>query len=297
MQKELFYFLMFVFLVSCEDVIEVDLPEVETRLVVDGLLRVDTDEEYIDVRLTMRETSNFFEENQPAQVENAVIYYGTLNENNIFESVTTSQLTEEAPGTGVYVPDANFGTDQRIPTNAAEPGVTFILQFSHEGKRYYAQTQYAPTVPIDNLEQGDSNLFGDDETEVIVTFTDAPNEDNYFVFDFMNNEYQVVEDTFFKGQQFEFSYFYDDQLEAGQEITVSIMGATKEYYDFLGLVLQQTNNNGGVFQTPVATVKGNVFDITELGNEEVLPKDAETNGYALGYFGVVQEYTSSLLIE
>ncbi|GLU44464.1 DUF4249 family protein [Allomuricauda sp. NBRC 101325] len=297
MQKELIYFLMFLFLVSCEDVIEVDLPEVETRLVVDGLLRVDKDQEFIDVRLTMRETSNFFEENQPTQVENAVIYYGTLNENNTFETVATSQLVEESPDTGVYVPDSNFGTDQRIPTSAAEPGATFILQLTHKGKQYYAQTQYAPTVFIDNLEQGDSNLFGDDETEVIVTFTDAPNEDNYFVFDFMNNEYQVVEDTFFKGQQFQFSYFYDDQLEAGQEITVSIMGATKEYYDFMSLILQQTGGNGGPFQTPVATVKGNVFDITELGNIEVLEPDTETNGYALGYFGVVQVYSSNLLIE
>ncbi|SDQ68567.1 DUF4249 family protein [Flagellimonas zhangzhouensis] len=297
MQKELIYFLMFLFLVSCEDVIEVDLPEVETRLVVDGLLRVDKDQEFIDVRLTLRETSNFFEENQPTQVENAVIYYGTLNENNTFETVSTSQLVEETPGTGIYVPDANFGTDQRIPTSAAEPEVTFILQLTHNGKQYYAQTQYAPTVPVDNLEQGDSNLFGDDETEVIVTFTDAPNEDNYFVFDFMNSEYQVVEDTFFKGQQFQFSYFYDDQLEAGQEITVSIMGATKEYYDFMSLILQQTGGNGGPFQTPVATVKGNVFDITDIGNVEVLEPDTETNGYALGYFGVVQVYSSNLLIE
>ena len=45
---------------SCEDVIEVDLPEVETRLVVDGLLRVDKSQEFIDVRIQMRESSNFF---------------------------------------------------------------------------------------------------------------------------------------------------------------------------------------------------------------------------------------------
>ena len=290
------YMLIVLFLGSCEDVVDVDLPEVETRLVVDGLLRVDKSEEFVDVRITMRETSVFFDENQPTQVESAVIGYGVLNDNGLFESLAFSNLTEEAPGTGVYVPDPDFTTDQRIRTAAAEPDVTFILQVTHKGKQYFAQTKYAPTVPLDNLEQGDDTLFDEEETEIIVTFTDDGANDNFYVFDFMNSEFQTVEDEFFQGQQFEFSYFYDENLEVGQDITVSILGATEDFYNYMDLILEQTENNGGVFQTPVATVRGNVFDVTGLDNVTVLDNVERPNDYALGYFAVVQEFSRTLTI-
>ncbi|WP_421802531.1 DUF4249 family protein [Flagellimonas sp.] len=296
MRKLLISILTFTAITSCEDVIDVNLPEVETRLVVDGLLRVDKSEEFVDVRITMRETSVFFDENQPTQVENAVINYGVLNDSGLFESLSFSHLVEEAPGTGVYVPDPNFSSDQRIRTASAEPGVVFVLQVTHKGKRYFAQTEYAPTVPIDNLEQGNDTFIDDEETEVIVTFTDDGDNDNFYVFDFMYGEFLTVEDEFFQGQQFEFSYFYDDKVMAGQDVTISILGADEDFYNYMDLVLEQTQNNGGVFQTPVATVRGNVFDVTGLDNITVLDNVERPNDYALGYFAVVQEFSRTLTI-
>jgi hypothetical protein len=296
MKKLLISILTFTAITSCEDVIDVNLPEVETRLVVDGLLRVDKSEEFVDVRITMRETSVFFDENQPTQVENAVINYGVLNDSGLFESLSFSHLVEEAPGTGVYVPDPNFSSDQRIRTASAEPGVVFVLQVTHNGKRYFAQTEYAPTVPIDNLEQGNDTFIDDEETEVIVTFTDDGDNDNFYVFDFMYGEFLTVEDEFFQGQQFEFSYFYDDKVMAGQDVTISILGANEDFYNYMDLVLEQTQNNGGVFQTPVATVRGNVFDVTGLDNITVLDNVERPNDYALGYFAVVQVFSRTLTI-
>lgn len=297
MKKDLIFILAILMLWSCEDVIDVELPDIETRLVVDGLLRVDKSQEFVDVRITLRETSNFYEENQPTQAENILIYYGILTEDNLFENLAFSHLIEEEPGTGVYVPNPNFTSDQRIRTASAEPGVTFILQLTHNGKQYYAQTMYAPTVPMDNLEQGDDTLFSNDETEVKVTFTDDPETDNFYVFDFGYGNFQTVEDQFFQGQQFQFSYFYDEKLQSGQDVSVSILGATEDFYDYMDLVVEQTSNNNGIFQTPVATVRGNVFDITGLDNITVLDNVERPNDYALGYFGIVQEYTSTITIQ
>lgn len=297
MKKLLTYIFITFIIASCEDTIDVDLPELETRLVVDGLLRVDKSEAFVDVRITMRETSIFFDENQPTQVEDPVISYGVLTDEGMFESLSFSNLVEEEPGTGVYVPDPNFSSDQRIRTSAAEPGVVFILQVTHNGKRYFAQTEYAPTVPIDNLEQGEDTFIDDEDTEIKVTFTDDGDSDNFYVFDFMNGEFLTVEDEFFQGQQFQFSYFYDDKLTAGDEVTVSILGATEDFYNYMDLVLEQTQNNGGVFQTPVATVRGNVFDVTGLDNITILDNVERPNDYALGYFAVVQEYSRSITIE
>ena len=297
MKRIITYIFITLIIGACEDPIDVDLPEVEARLVVDGLLRVDKSEEFVDVRITMRETSQFFDENQPTQVENAVISYGVLTDEGLFETLSFCNLTEEAPGTGVYVPDPNFTTDQRIRTASAEPGVVFILQLTHKDRKYFAQTEYAHTVPIDNLEQGMDTFIDEDETEIKVTFTDDDTKDNYYVFDFMYNEFLVIEDEFFQGQQFEFSYFYDDEISAGDEVTVSILGSTEEFYNYMDLVLEQTQNDGGVFQTPVATVRGNVFDITGLDNITILDNVERPNDYALGFFAVAQEYTSSLIVQ
>ena len=282
---------------SCEDIIELELPTDDNRLVVDGLLRVDKTQQFIDVRLTLRETSNFYEENQATQAESVQIHYGVLNQDNHFENPSTSHLVEEVPGTGVYVPDSNSATDQRIPTTSAEQGMTFVLEVLHKGRHYFAQTLYAPAVPFDNLEQGDGTLFDEDETEIVVTFSDDPNNDNYYIFDFGYGEFLTVEDQFFQGQQFQFSYFYDSSLQPGQEINVSILGATKDFYDYMGLIVEQTTNSNGVFGTPVATVRGNVVEITGQDYIDVLNNNGQPNDYALGYFAVVQEYSRALTIQ
>lgn len=297
MKKEIFYILILLALVSCEDVVNVDLPETEPRLIVNGLLRVDKSQEFVDVRIEMRETTNFFEENTITQVESATIFYGVPNQFGELTQLAFSSLTEEAPDTGVYVPDPNFSSDQRIRTAAVEPGVVFILQIQHKDKSYYARTEYAPTVPLDNLEQGDNTLFDEDETEVIVTFTDDPDISNYYIFDFGYGNFQALEDQFFQGQQFQFSYFYDDNLSTGQTITVSIMGAHQEFYNYMDLLVEQTQADGGVFQTPVATVRGNVFDVTGLDNIDIFDNVQRPDEYALGYFAVVQEFSRSLVIE
>ena len=37
--------------------------------------------------------------------------------------------------------------------------------------------------PIDNIEQGYNTLFGGDEKEVIISFTDNEEQDNFYLFD------------------------------------------------------------------------------------------------------------------
>lgn len=284
-------------LCSCEDVIEVDLPNEAPRLIVDGLIRVDKSQEYIDVEITMRETTNFFEDNLPTQVESAVIAYGVPDQFGDLTSLAFSSLAEREPGSGVYIPDPNFSSDQRIRAAAAQPGVVFILQVTHKGRNYFARTEYAPTIPLDNLEQGDDTLFDEDETEMIVTFTDIPDQNNYYVFDFGFGEFLALDDQFFQDQQFQFSYFYQTKLNPGDQVNVSILGATQEFYNYVDLLVEQTQNDGGVFQTPISTARGNVFDVTDLDNIDIFDNVEQPELFALGYFAVVQEFQRTLTIQ
>lgn len=297
--KKLCYLLLICvgLLASCEDVIEVEVPEGETRLIVDGLIRVDTTQTFVPVSIKVSETSGFFDEIPAASLESIIIIYEKI-EDDLVVLTASSSLAELTPGSGIYEPDPTFDADQRIRVaDIIDGDWLFTLIIRHEGRRYIAQTRYVPSVPIDNLEQGTGTLFAGDETEVLVTFTDDPDRDNFYLFDFDFDEFLVTEDEFYQGQQFQFSYFYDREFEPGREIEISIMGVDQQFYNYMDLILEQTEGNFGFFETPRATVRGNVFDITGLDNIDVLDNTDRPNAFPLGYFAIVQEFKDTLVIQ
>ncbi len=299
MKNLILVLLAFFILFSCEDEITVELPEEEPRLVVDALLRVDKSLEFVPVEIRVRETSNFFEDNPITQVESMSIIYGIplADAPELFEEVFVSSLSEVPAGSGIYIPDPNATSDQRISTTNAEPGYVFILQITHKGRSYLARTEYASSPPLDNIEQGTETLFDEDDIEVIITFTDDPDKNDFYVFDFDFGEFQALDDQFIQGQQFQFSYFYDKNLTPGQDVTISILGANQDFYNYMDLLIEQTEDNGGVFATPVATVRGNVFDVTDLDNLVVFDNVDQPEVFALGYFAVVEEFSQTITIE
>ncbi|UCD61036.1 MAG: DUF4249 family protein [Flavobacteriaceae bacterium] len=282
--------------VACEDVIDVEVPTEEPRLIVDALIRVDIDEQYIPVEVKLSLSSNFFNDNTPTSAESVLIQYDEYEDGIIINS-GFSNLAEEIPGSGIYTPDPDYSSDQRIPTSILDRNLVFNLLIRHEGRLYLATTEYVPSVPIDSLIQGDGTLFSDDETEVIVSFTDDPDRDNFYLFDFGFSEFLVTEDKFYKGQQFSFSYFYDQIFEPDTELEIGIMGADRTFFNYMDLIIEQTTNDAGIFATPVATVRGNVFDITDIDNIDVSDNVGQPNVFPLGYFAIVQEYKGSLVIQ
>jgi len=296
MKKYVYLLIALVFNMACEDVIDVDLPDQETRLIVDALFRVDISQPFVPVEVKLSLTSNFFEENVPTSAESVVIIYEETVDNVVVET-RSSSLAETSPGSGIYVPDPNFSFDQRIPTNVLSRDFVYFLYVRHQGRLYLASTKYVPTTPINSINQGTGTLFGDDETEVVVNFSDDPERDDYYLFDFGFGEYLVTEDEFFQGQEFEFSFFYDQQFFPGTIVEISILGADQTFYNYMDQLIEQSGDTQGPFQTPVSTVRGNVFDITDLDNIDVFDNVDQPTVFPLGYFAIVQEYTSNLFIE
>ena len=290
--------IIFLGLVACEDVIEVDTPTEDPRLVIEGLLRVDTSETYIPVEIRLTQTANFFDEIQPVtDVDEIVIVYQELVDGIPSGDTFRSSLTQLDPGSGIYVPDPSFDNDQRIPTRILEDDYLFTLIIRWRGRRYAGQTQYVTSVPIDNLRIGDQTLFDEDETQLIVNFTDDPDRDNFYVFDFGFGNYFPTEDTFYKGQPFEFSYFYDQKFDPGTILAVGILGADQNFYNYMDLLIEQTDGQQGPFQTPVTTVRGNMFDVTDLDNDGNTDNAGQADLFPLGYFAVVQVFTAEITIE
>ena len=75
------------------------------------------------------------------------------------------------------------------------------------------------------------------------------------------------------------------------------MGADQHFYNYMDLIIEQTEQNFGFFETPRATVRGNVFDITDLDNINVVDNTDQPDVFPLGYFAIVQEFKDSLVIQ
>lgn len=280
---------------GCEDVIEVDAPADPPRLVVEGLLRVDMAEPYIPVRIRLSSSAGFFDPVPLTQAERVLIQVERFDGDQLIESFTSS-LAEETPGSGVYIPDPNATFDQRIPTIFLNAEVRFTLQIRHEGRQYVGQTWYQPVVPIDFLVQGRATLLEGDETEVIVAFTDPAATQDHYVFEFDPGEFLITEDTFFQGQFFQFSYFYEDPIPTGTVKTVRLLGADASFAAYMELLVEQSEQEGP-FQTPVATVRGNIVDATDIDNRDLFDNTGRPQAFPLGYFAVVEETTAELTIQ
>lgn len=264
---------------SCEDVIEVDTPSEDPRLIVDALIRVDTTTAFTNVRIQVSQTNGFFESIPPVDLQQITL--------TGLDGGLSAILLETAPG--VY--------EKEITTAALSSGEEIFLQIDFENEFYVAYATYVPAPQIDELTQGDGFLFDEDDTEVVLRFTDIPDQDNYYVFDFGFGNFLASEDTFYQDQEFIFSYFYDDEVEPGDELTISILGADAPFYNYMNQLVEQSEDDLNPFQTPTLTVRGNLINATEIDNDEFFDNVEMENNFALGYFAIVQEHKASLTIE
>ena len=292
-------FLLLLLFASCEEVIEVDVPAEEPRLIVEGLLRVDTTQTFVPVEVKLSQSAGFFDEIQPVtDAEQVIIILSVLDEFGLPAASGTKSLRQLQPGSGIYEPDPDFDSDQRIRVSTVtENDIQYTLVVTWKDRRYAAQTKYVTSVPINELRQGDGTLFDEDETELIVNITDDPDQDNFYIFDFGFVNYLASEDTFYKGQEFEFSYFYDQKFEPGTLLEVGILGADRTFYNYMNLLLEQTEGQQGPFQTPISTVRGNVFDVTGLDNLDRFDNADRPEVFPLGYFAIVQEFRAQITVE
>lgn len=261
-------------LLGCQDVIDVALPTEEPRLVIDGLIRInDMNQPLVSVKIRASLSSSFFDSVQPARLQEI-----TLINTDTKELI---QLKEIISGSGIY--EQEWELKQLTEGNLE-------LNIKHNDLIYLAKTKFVPAVPIDSLRQGTSTLFGNDETEVLVSFTDDANRNDFYLFDFNFGEYLVTEDEFYQGQRFEFSFFYDKNLTDGRELEISLLGIDEGFFNYMNQLIIQSGPDTGPFSTPATTVRGNIVNIPQGNN-------TNKDNFALGYFAVCQANTRTITIK
>ncbi|MGB1410827.1 MAG: DUF4249 family protein [Flavobacteriaceae bacterium] len=268
---------------SCQEVITVELPNQEPKLIVDALIRIDTTISSTLVTVSIRQTSDFFGEISPVSVDQITMSNLDNPGNN-----TDQVLDETEPGSGIY--QQFFSTEELARDR-------WFLQINYQGEFYVAESLMQYSVPIDQLTIGDGSLFSGDVTELLVRYSDIGGREDYYLFDYGNDDFFASEDVFYDGQQFEFSYFYDEQFNPGDTLTVSIMGIDRDFFNYMNLLREQSEGGFGPFATPAVSVRGNLINATDINNNDNYNNVNDPDNYALGYFAIVQEYKGFIVVE
>lgn len=271
MKKIIYILLISLQFTSCEDVIELDLDTSEPRLIIDASINwvENTQGNNQFIKLTL--SAPFFNSKIPP-ANNATIIVTDLN-NNTFNFI-------EEENTGIY------------RNNSFTPVINGVynLKIIYNNEIYTATEQLIPVNTINYVEQKNDGGFSGDEIEIKAFYTDPKGIENFYFFEFINTvtkvqSLEVYDDEFTDGNEI-FAFHSDKNLTTGDELIIKNYGVSKQFYEFINLLLQQTDDNSGdPFETQTATVRGNCINETNSKN------------YPLGYFRVSQVSLFNYLIE
>ena len=265
MKKKIILLCIGLLMIGCEEVIQLDLPTDSPRLVVEASLKMSPNESITqEIKLSL--SGPFYQEENPI-VSEALLELIDLTNNIIheFEYDNTNQVYKLQ-----YTPA--FDTDYKI-------------RIVHNDEVYESTNeQLMYSAPIDTILQGNNTLFGGDEKEVLISFTDSQERDDYYLFDLGMNLFLATKDEFYQGNVFTFSYFYDE-LTAGDEINIEIMGIDERHFNFMTVLIEQTEEGGRPFDTTPSTIRGNISNLSNPVH------------YPVGYFRLSETYKASLILE
>lgn len=271
MKKTAYYFLILIpfFIFGCEEVVQVDLNTAPPKLVIEASInwQKGTNGNLQKIKLTT--TTDFYNPVIP-KISGATVFIKNSS-NNIFNFI-------ELPKTGEYL-CSDF---------APVLNETYTLTVIHNNNTYKATETLKPVAPITKIVQNNTGGFTGKDIEIKAYFNDPAEESNYYFYKYaysnqLKSNYYTDVDTFFQGNEF-FSLSQNDELKSGDQVEITHFGISKTYYNYLSVLVSIAGNGGGgPFQSPPATVRGNIINTTDFSN------------YPLGYFALsevdIRKYT------
>lgn len=259
------------FMSSCEEVVSVDLDTEAPRLVIEAAIKWQKDSDGKQQKIKLTTTTSFFSDKIPT-VSGAKII--------VSNSTNTPFVFTEVANTGEYI-CSNF-----IP----KLNEIYTLSIKLNGTTYSASETLKPVPPIDQITQINDGGIAKDQIQLKTFFTDPAAETNFYLFQYayknelLQNLY-VADDDFFQGNRY-FSLSQKDNLKTGDIVTVTHYGISKTYYNYLAILITISGgSSGGPFQSPPATVRGNIVNTTDKNN------------YPLGFFSLSETDTRTFTVQ
>ncbi|MBC8488589.1 MAG: DUF4249 domain-containing protein [Bacteroidetes bacterium] len=257
MTKNLLILLLSTMLMAgCTERIDIDLGTTYTRLAVEGHITTDTTTHW--VRLS--KSTDYYSNTPPPPVSNAVV---TVNDG--FETFT---LNENDTLPGYY---------ETLPDYYGIPGRTYSLEIElqeeiHGYKSYSASCELKPVAPIDSIKVEYIEKW--EAWDVKIYAWEPPSVD-FYTFNIIKNgvlitdtidEIGISDDRFFNSNYTNGATVYylmeenpDEVVNPGDTITLIMGGVTKEYYNFIVELMDETfEYRNPLFSGPPANVSTNI---------------------------------------
>jgi hypothetical protein len=271
LKKQIVLIIISVLVFSCQDVIQVDLSTAAPKLVVEAR-----------INWQKGTTGNI----QKIKLTTTTSYYSSE-----FPIVSGANVSVQNAAGTVFSFIENAGTGEYICNNFV-PVIdeTYTLMVVSNGQTYKATETLKSVAPIINITQKNDGGFLGKDIEVKAFYKDPPVVNNFYLYNYNyptspKPDYYVGKDELYQGNEF-FSISRTDKLKVGDLVTVSHFGVSEQYYNYLAILLDIAGSaGGGPFQSPPATVRGNVVNQTNRDN------------YPLGYFSLSEFDTRSYTIQ
>ncbi|MAU70724.1 MAG: hypothetical protein CML04_01390 [Pseudozobellia sp.] len=263
---------------ACEDVVEIDVPESNPRLVIEASLDWEKGSLGNNQSITLNNTTTYFDDERLNPVSDAIV--------TVYNVETASEFRFLEQEAGVY------STDTFIPLIDN----TYRLEVLYEGETYVAEERMTSVATIDSLTQSREEGFDKDLLELNIYFSDPENEVNSYLIWCESNKdlfpYMFdINDEFINGNQVHHTYEKDDDIDNGlypfepdEIVEVKLFGISENYYRYIGLLISQSGG-GNPFGAVPATLRGNIVNTTNREN------------YALGYFRTAEVDTKELTFQ
>lgn len=267
--KALSYYILIlltVSLASCTEIIDIDLPTAEPRLVVEANIdfnRIGTTDS-VFVKLTL--TTDYF---------NPVIPPANKAVVSIQDKQGNRFMFQELAETGIY-----YSTEINKPLE----GETFKLNIEYDNDLYEATETFINSPEIVEITQSREKYFEDTYYVLRIYYQDVPraNQNLNYYYLYYNEprkspSLSVLSNEFSKGNRIESMFIADKDIQPGEKVDLELGQISRNYFDFALRLSDAINNGGGPFQVPSGKIVGNVKNLTTPKKE------------ALGYFRVLEK--------
>ncbi len=266
-RKTIFIAILSLFAITaCEDVIEIDLDNIEPKLVIEAVITDQT----IQQTVKLTKTGDYFEPGIYPAVSYANVIISDNEEN-------TETLSEVSPG--IYQTTNLQGTT----------GIVYKLCVNVEDIEYTAISEMPIKVIIDTLstEYFEATHHFDEGYMVKCHFTDPAEISNYYRFKIYENsvllnsstDFIISDDKIFDGNVVQMPLSIKS-FQINDTITVELLSLNKDTYDYYNTLIGGSSGPHGIIS----------------GSTPANPVSNLSNG-AMGYFGVYTISSITIIIQ
>jgi len=275
--------LMCIAFISCSDVIDVDVPTGQTRLVIEASLDWEKDTSGSDQTINLKKTTQFFDTTTNTDVTGAFVRVTNTDTNELF--VFTDQN------------DGSYTTSNFVPVI----NNSYSLEIVYHDETYTASETLFPTPDISSITQSLDGGFDDELIDVTLYFNDPANEENYYVVSFQTQNdlfptFEVFDDEFINGNELDVFFEKEDEendegeivetpLETGDVVYIRLLSVSERYHNFSNLLYEQYDSGGDPFSAVPVEIRGNCINTTNTSN------------YPYGYFRVTEIDSATYTVE